>query len=175
LGVEPLLVMAGAGPYRMKDATLMQAIVSVDAGAIDDRDNYIAALLGASYTDKNPSLTIGVGQSLLSNAFMDSNDLETNVFQWFADNLTQAEMNSKLANYEPSEIESLWNSTLVTFFRDAIANNVTNPCDESYSGYEVGVNDEFCAALAQNDLIEVLENVQYPVELCHSVDDEVVS
>jgi len=175
LGVEPLLVMAGAGPYRMKDATLMQAIVSVDAGATDDSDNYIAALLGASYTDKNPSLAIGVGQSLLSNAFMDPNDLDNNVFQWFADNLNQTEVNSKLANYEPSQIDYLWNITLVTFLRDAIANNVTNPCDESYSRYEVGVNDEFCAALAQNDLIEVLENVQYPVQLCHSADDELVS
>ena len=51
---------------------------------------------------------------------------------------------------------------------------MTNPCSPLYSGYKVGINDKLCQALNENDLIETIHSVEYPVESCFSRDDELV-
>jgi hypothetical protein len=63
-----------------------------------------------------------------------------------------------------------YNSTFVSFARSAIAADNVDPCsNENLEGLEF-----LCQALQENDLIATLNNVTYPVDVCHSPDDELV-
>ena len=159
----------------MGDATIMKAIANSDADTLSADYRYIGALLGASYSSSNPSLDIDAGQGLLNSSFMNLDDPDKNVLEWLADPETTASMiNEKLADYG-NTIDGIWNENLVELFRNAVSDGIDDLCEKTNPDYKIGENDKFCAALAQNELIEVLESVSYPVELCHSADDELVT
>jgi hypothetical protein len=175
IAVQPLRVMAGAGPYRMKDGTnIKNGVAGNDAAAIDDKLAYILALLGAAYSVANPNSMIRdtlKGQSLLNSAFMDPNNIPINVINWLAETtMDRFEMSTRLTSkFGDDLVDDIWSPLLVKIIRDSNAANV-NFCYEE--NIQTGVSDHFCTVLAQNDLIETLETADYPIEICHSVDDE---
>ena len=61
-------------------------------------------------------------------------------------------------------IDELWNPVVNSFLQDAIDKNKSNPYSVSNSKYEVGVIDKLCEAVLDNDLMEILHNVNYPVK-----------
>ena len=170
IGVKPLRVLAGAAPFRMKDGTNLKATVkSADSLTSNLAFSYITVLLGASYSPANPNPKVSdtlEGQSLLSSERMDIVDQTTNVISWLAENdIDRNEVNVRLGlnNYT---IDDVWDADLLNITRNAITDGNENICD--------GVSNKLCAVMAQNDLIETLENAEYPIDLCHSKVDELV-
>ena len=50
------------------------------------------------------------------------------------------------------------------------SNNNKDPCSEADSSFE-----SICRALGENDLMATIENANFPIRLCHSMDDELIS
>lgn len=179
LGVEPVHTFASAGPYRMGTATLLQTIISVDAGVNLERFAWVAVLLGAAYSSTNPNAAnFGQEQDLLNDEHRDLalSWLNNPDFDEYDINVAiiahHEQINGVDAEYK---IETLWNRRLVNFLRDSIDAGVDDPCNPDYEGHIIGENDKFCEVLKQNDLIDVLENSNYEIELCHSQEDTLVT
>lgn len=180
LDVEPVSTFAIAGPYRMGTATLFNTIVSAEDDGTDFEDfMYVSILLGEVYSSTNPNAAnYGQEQDLL-------NDERRDLFVSWLNNpdYSKTDINEKMIALSQEtngvdstfKIEDVWNPKIVNFLRDAIAAEVKDPCDPNYEGYIVGENDKFCEVLKQNDLIEILENANYNIELCHSPGDVFVT
>ncbi len=123
----------------------------------------------------NPSVAnFGLGQDLLA----DEN--KEQILEWLADpsygsvELTEA-LFSLVPEGEELAVEMVWNSDIVDFLRTADEVGETNPCNPSYKGYKIGKVDKICEILIQNDLTDVLERATYPVLLCQSKQDKLVT
>ena len=174
LGVVPVNTFASAGPYRLGSAAILKTIINPVAGGDVETYGYIGILLGEVYSSTNPNAAnFGQGQDLLND---ENREL---ALSWLNDpDLSKLEMNAKLIDFDADDeyrIENLWNLKIVQFLRDAVEAGVEDPCDPDYEGYVVGENDKFCEALKQNDLIDVLENANYNIELCYSDEDTVAT
>jgi len=174
LGVVPVNTFASAGPYRLGSAAILKTIINPVAGGDVETYGYIGILLGEVYSSTNPNAAnFGQGQDLLHD---ENREL---ALSWLNDpDLSKLEMNAKLIDFDADDeyrIENLWNLKIVQFLRDAVEAGVEDPCDPDYEGYVVGENDKFCEALKQNDLIDVLENANYNIELCYSDEDTVAT
>jgi hypothetical protein len=183
LNVDIVQVRAGAGAFDLVK-TISTLMTNVRLGSNLDGYLYMGPLLGHSFSSTNPDVAnYNAGQDLLSTKYTDPLNPDINLVEW----LEEEGMNGYIYNQRFIELtasvnltsnamfDEIINSTIVSFFTDALANNVTDPCSESYSEYEVGITDKICQALLDNSLIDDLYNVQYPVQVCHSVDDELVT
>mmetsp|Transcript_16664 Transcript_16664/g.24947 ORF Transcript_16664/g.24947 Transcript_16664/m.24947 type:complete len:238 (-) Transcript_16664:500-1213(-) len=153
IGVKPLRVLAGAGPFRMKDGIHLKATVK-------SADSLTSNL--ASYSPANPNHKVSDalgGQSLLSSERMDTADQTTHVISWLAENnIDRNEVNVRLG-LNNFTIDDVWDADLIKITRNAITDGNENICD--------GVSNKLCAVMAENDLIETLENAEYLIDLCH--------
>jgi hypothetical protein len=137
----------------------------------------IAILLGAAFSSTNPSVAnYQTGRNFLKDEYLFTLD-------WLYErDITSYDIASRLAMILLTKdilgskfVAEISNPDLISFLEGAIQAGVDDPCTASYSDYKVGVNDKFCEAFAQNDLIDVLHNVKYPVQVCHSYKDELVA
>jgi len=183
LGVTPIAVRSGGAPFAMGTATLMKVIANLDADLLPQEFYYIGVLLGSAYSSTNEyAANYGQGQDLLEARYMDPTDTELYVTGWLEEpTIDKTVVTSRLLELlvdspeGTSASQILWNQTYVNFLRDAVQNNITDLCSLSSPLYEVGVNDKFCDALLQNDLIDVLLQADYPIDICHSVNDYLVT
>jgi len=143
IGVKLLRVLAGAGPFRMKDGTNLKATVkSADSLTSNLAFSYISVLLGASYSPANPnhkgSDALG-SQSLLSSERMDTADQTTHVISWLAENdIDRNEVNVRLG-LNNFTIDDVWDADLIKITRNAITDGNEDICD--------GVSNKLCAVM----------------------------
>ena len=170
-------VMVGGTPFRLLSA-MMKAIKMTDLGI--SAYFRVGLLFGISYSSTYPAIAnYETGQDLLDTKYTNASNPELDFIHWvFNLGLSPYEIDRRLrsiaATVEGTLMEEIWNTEFENFLQDALANNETNPCTPSFSGYKVGVNDKLCQAIHENDLFETLHYVKYPVESCFSRDDELV-
>jgi hypothetical protein len=170
-------VRAGGAPLN-PEITFMEMIKKFQRGDDLSRYWYIAVIIGNTYSSKSLSVAqynTG-GQNILKDEYLYTRD-------WLDESgITHLEINDRISNLLTRKgldgkdlLTELWNPKFMSFMEGAIDAGVDNPCNPSYSGYKVGENDKYCDMMIQSGLIDVLQNVKYPVDLCHSRDDELVS
>mmetsp|Transcript_24965 Transcript_24965/g.58933 ORF Transcript_24965/g.58933 Transcript_24965/m.58933 type:complete len:705 (+) Transcript_24965:49-2163(+) len=166
IAVQPVMVMAGGGPYGTKDSLLFDALGGTAFENVLNRG--YGLLLGASYSSTHPGLeNFNQSQDMLTDDFRDQG------IAWLAErNITKQIVDDRMENLS---IDDVFNAKLLSFIRGAIEEGNRDYCQPIYSGYEVGVNDKICESLIQNDLTDTLLKVDYPVVFCHGLNDEVVS
>ncbi len=141
----------------------------------------LTILFAASYSSTNPDVpNYSVGQDLLSVKYgTNAPDPNNNMVQWLKE-LPLTEVTQRIMAIESSLNEGktindeIMSESFLTFFQGAIDDGETNPCSPTYSGYQVGVVDKMCEAMLQNSLTETLNEVKYPVALCHGQSDELL-
>lgn len=165
MGVDIIKVEAGAGPYKIASATMLSVVERSDNGTFPSNVRHYFALVGAAYSSTYPELAnFEVGQDTLAP------ESREEIVGLVTNSSTAEEIQAAIPIDDPLSVMS---PDMVSFVREAIANDYASPC----SGDKVveGFNDLLCDALNDNDLTELLETTEYPVRLCHSPDDEIVS
>ena len=165
MGVDIISVQSGGSPFRIGSEAILRIIEDIDAGVFPARRNYILALIGAAFSSTYDGLAnYQQGQDMLA--------LEKR--QTFVDLITagasEDDINAQIPTDDPL---SMIDPVALTFARTAIAANNFDPCAGDNLA-AAGV-DRLCQALQDNDLIALLATAEYPVDVCHSPDDEVVA
>eukprot|EP00550_Attheya_septentrionalis_P000652 CAMPEP_0198285442 /NCGR_PEP_ID=MMETSP1449-20131203/4719_1 /TAXON_ID=420275 /ORGANISM="Attheya septentrionalis, Strain CCMP2084" /LENGTH=643 /DNA_ID=CAMNT_0043982849 /DNA_START=263 /DNA_END=2194 /DNA_ORIENTATION=+ len=185
LGVKVLSTQAGAIPARLGSSMIPKLIQSLDEDRFPKERNYLLALLGAAY-----SSTQDQDQNLLSSRLQvrssymalvetsdgasinDSIDKIIHSLHIIDDTTIMGET-IKSAPTRESPLE-IWDERFVLAMRNGIETDNFDPC-HTPSNLATFDFERLCATLDENDLTaDLLEGVQYPVRICHSVDDEVV-
>jgi hypothetical protein len=166
MGVDIIGVQSGGGPFRIGSQAILRIVQAVDAGTLPARYNFILALLGAAYSSTYEGLAnYQQGQDMLAP--------ETR--QKFVDLVTAStpedDINAQIPTDDPL---SLFDPALISFVRTGIAANNFDVCAAGDNLEAAGVG-LLCQALEDNDLIALLASVEYPVDVCHSPDDELVA
>ena len=166
MGVEIIKVEAGAGPYRMGSAALLEGQKRNDVGLFPLEVRQYFALVGAAYSSTFPELAnFEEGQDMLAS------DVRQTIVDLVTNSSSADDIRAVIPTDDPS---SVFNAQFVTFTRNALQDGDPDPCNNAERVVE-GVNDKICEALQDNDLTEILETTPYPVRLCHSPNDTVVS
>ena len=182
LNIDIVQVRTGAVPFLLSE-NLMAQLVNFPSGALDQHINTLA-LMGSSYSSTNRNLAnYDMGQNLLSSQFTNASNPELNVIDWInGENILGEIINERLVDIASSQdidegdiLSKLWDATFVSFLQQAFEDGVEEPCSPSYSGYQVGVHDKLCEALVDNSLMDLIMNVKYPVHICHSQNDELMT
>ena len=177
LGIKILKVMVGGTPFRLVSA-MMKGVNMADLGI----SGYfsVGALLGVSYSSTYPDLAnYNTGQDLLDPKYMNKSNPELNFEEWFLeDRITDKKIRNRLkdmgANVNGSLMAEIWNTDFTHFLQEALEANVTDPCSPLYSEYKVGVNDQLCKAIHDNDIRDIAHNADYPIVTCYSPTDELI-
>ena len=166
MGVDILKVEAGAGPYRMGSAALLEGQRLVNEGVFPLEVREYFALVGAAYSSTYPELAnFEEGQDMLASDARDA------IVELITNSASKAEVQALIPTDDPT---SVFSPQLVAFSQNALVDGDSDPCNNADRVIQ-GVNDKICEALQDNDLTELLETTPYPVRLCHSPDDDVVS
>mmetsp|Transcript_14431 Transcript_14431/g.42285 ORF Transcript_14431/g.42285 Transcript_14431/m.42285 type:complete len:174 (-) Transcript_14431:474-995(-) len=105
------------------------------------------------------------GQNLITD------EHRSEVVKWVQEGLPYRQINALIPDDNPL---SLANQGFADFIRMSLAANNPTPC-VGYNASFVGVIDKICDALIENDMTNHLEKeARYPINLCHSVEDDKV-
>lgn len=188
--IQPLRVSAGGGPYRWSTEQFYRIFENgpeseTEFLVTNTGREFYTLLLGGSYSSTNTGLA-NYNNDQGNNNNNNNQDLFTPEFRTLGlslindTSLTQSEVNQQLVEVligngsTTKRLDGIWNANILTLFRTAAQNGVRDFCNPDYVGNIVGKTDKFCEALKENDLIETIMNVQYPIEFCHSTNDEVI-
>jgi hypothetical protein len=181
LNIDIINVRAGGVPTSL-EVTIVDLIRSK---ALDNIDYQVALIsIGAALSPSNPNVpNYNQGQNFLKDKYNDPSNPELYLIGWLQeDDATREIISARVIETLASLgltlediLTEFLNPVILSFLQGAADDGVDNPCSASYSGYEVGVNDLFCEALIQQDLTDVLYNVNYPVSICHSSQDDLIS
>ena len=165
MGVDIIGVKSGGGPFRIGSEAILRIIEAIDAGVFPSRRNFILPLIAAAFSSTYEGL---------ANFQQDQDMLALETRQLFVDLITASasadDINAQISTDDPL---SLINPVALAFARTAIAANNFDPC--AGDNLAAAGMDRLCQALQDNDLIALLATVEYPVDVCHSPDDEVVA
>jgi hypothetical protein len=165
MGVDIIGVKSGGAPFRVGSEVILRIMKDIDDGVFPARRLYILPLIAAAYSSTYEDVdNYQQGQDLLAP--------ETR--QKFVDLITagtlEADINAQIPTDDPL---SLMDPDMISFARTAIADNNFDPCaGDNLAAVNM---DRACQALQDNDLIALLATVEYPVDVCHSPDDELVA
>jgi len=181
--VEIVRIRSGA-PTLSLEKSIMSSTSLFKDGLLKDY-YYTALLFAAAYSSTNTNLAnYGAGQDIVNTKYTNITDPVLNILSWLEESdITANLVNERMLNLASDEgindndiiSEIIFDPEIVSFMDDAYNDGVSNPCSPSYSGYQVGINDLICEALVDNSLTDVLYSAQYPVQICHSVEDELVT
>eukprot|EP00581_Thalassiosira_minuscula_P004944 CAMPEP_0183743126 /NCGR_PEP_ID=MMETSP0737-20130205/65056_1 /TAXON_ID=385413 /ORGANISM="Thalassiosira miniscula, Strain CCMP1093" /LENGTH=1012 /DNA_ID=CAMNT_0025978733 /DNA_START=189 /DNA_END=3226 /DNA_ORIENTATION=- len=163
----------GGAPIHLSGVQMTKAAVAMNKGTFK-MPQYFARLSNA-YSSTNIDLVntnlqnATSNQNLTSYEYLDPNDPTKNVWEWAKMGLTYEQM----VPYLPMPFTDMFNQNLLALILRAYEAGNYDPCNSEFkSEYDV---DNLCEALLDNDLKNVLENeIDYPVTICHSPDDEVI-
>lgn len=181
-GFIPVQVLAGGAPLKSRTWTLLGFIR--DKLKFGPFDGLNMALVGLAVSNTRPGASnFGTpSQSFLipEKVFDDGNGL----LDLFQDrNAPSSQLNSTVyldyvaATYPgllAAEKLGYINPTLVTFIEEALENEDHDPCRNVPDLATKGL-DLICDALDASDLTNVMDNANYPVTLCHSTGDTLVT
>ncbi|OEU11377.1 hypothetical protein FRACYDRAFT_245817 [Fragilariopsis cylindrus CCMP1102] len=175
LGIKPLRVLAGGGPYKLSTEQFYQIFLGDDESTFINENKgreFFPLLLGAAYSSTNTELAnFNTDQDLLVSSF------RSDALEWLSDTeKTEKQTNEFILKKldDGDGFSNIWNDDILTLFRKAAAEKEKDFCNPNYKFNIDGKTDKFCEAIKQNDLLETILNVDYPIEFCHSINDEIV-
>jgi hypothetical protein len=174
-GITPVKVLAGSAPLKLRSWTPMGFIRSLVDGNSGPFDALNVALVTLSYSNTRPGAP-NSGQSFLKPERVDKllamyQDLDApsasfDPAGWFSYAGT---------NYPENFVDSFILSDNVTaFYLDALAKNDTDPCLNNPNLESLGM-EKICETLDENDLTNVVLEADYPIDLCHSKTDFLIT
>ena len=177
--ITPIKVFAAAPPFKLRSATVLKFMRELDENLAHRTFAlaFSAAHVTMAYSKTRPGLA-----NFLEGASTLKEERAQSFVEMFSDPMAPASIlfldeyvGYILANY-PTNLGDLatLNPAVVAFYQDAIAKNDPDPCINNSDLESFGMV-EFCDALNDNDLTEVLETIDYPIETCISNQDEVVA
>ena len=177
-GITPVKVLAGSAPLKLRSWTPMGFIRSLlvdgNSGPFDALN---VALVTVSYSNTRPGApNYNSGQSFLKPERVDKllamfQDLDApsaslDPAGWFSYVGT---------NYPENFVDSFFfPDNFTAFYLDALAKNDTDPCLNNPNLESLGM-DKICETLDENDLTNVVLEADYPIDLCHSKTDFLIT
>jgi hypothetical protein len=114
------------------------------------------------------------GQNLVSSTYSNATDPERDLLFWFGAGPDEDPVNTFwFFQLVPSDPTTIINPDVRSLFEKARAQGIEDPCVD----LATNTNDMLCAALQHNSLLGQggLEDISFPVQLCHSPDDDGVT
>ena len=165
MGVTVIAVFSGGAPYQMGSQALLRIVQGIDEGTFPSNRRELLALLGSAYSSTYPDLAnYQQGQDLLSDLAL------TSLIESLQNGDSEDTIRMAISETDPL---SIYNADFVSFARRAINEQNFDPCSSDTLDAEP-VNF-LCEALKDNDLTEILMNAIYPITICHSPADELIS
>ena len=146
--VRPMLILCFSDEYD-------QNILNPFLGLIN-------AYCSVTYSSTNPDLAnTNVGQDALLKEWMNPNNFSMYAKGWISSDLSSEEA---LAYLPLPDYLQIMNPNVTSLLRNAIAMNVSDPCEIAV----MGQTDKLCEAVMMNDLQDEIASPSFPVTLCHS-------
>ena len=175
-GIKPVKVLASAAPIKTRSWVPMGYLRSVNLNKTELEDALNVGLVTTAFSSTRPGVpNYNTGQSVLKPERIDS------LLAMYTD------LNAPSATFDPAayamyiqtkypeNLDGLFLSDNVTaFYFDALAKNDTDPCLNHPNLESVGM-DKNCEALDVNDLTKVILEADYPIDLCHSNSDVLIT
>ena len=144
----------------------------------DDMDNAIFQIMVpfvafAASIETPGYANTGSGQTLLSDVWINVNDIDSNAISWFANPnpLTESELFGPPPKGPVLAYEIL-NEDLVQLLIDGISNDVASPCSSATVSAEI---DKLCEFLIQANVISTLASTNVATSVCYSPEDTVIA
>ena len=165
MGHTIIQVRAGGAPLRLSTEQLKFLVSQVMQDTFDPRRRYYVAMLAAAYS----TTTTDVPNYNSSQDLVSAVQRETILQAIRRDGNDRQGINSAIPIGNPLGI---LDAEIIATFQRAIEAGELNPCVTSVVE---GETDLLCGALQSQDLIDVVRQSPYPVVLCHSPEDTLVS
>ena len=163
-GKTILKVQAGGGPFRLSSVQISFLLRQINDGTFILARRYYVALLASAYSNTTTDvLNFGQEQNMLNSTVRDE------ILDVVHSPVGQLGINALISESNPL---SIINGTFVGDLTGAIRRGEAEPCVTSAVE---GETDKICKALQDNDVVDILEATPYPVSICHSRDDTLVS
>jgi hypothetical protein len=133
----------------------------------------ILPLIGFVFSSENPGLAnSGTDQLALASEWRVTGDFDRDIISWFESPglLTDEEIASRMLSID---VPSIFNADYLDLVRQARAANVSFACRSDF--VLEGVTDKLCEAVNSVSLLDVVANMDIPLQLCYSEDDTVIS
>uniref|UniRef100_A0A7S3LA13 Uncharacterized protein n=1 Tax=Amphora coffeiformis TaxID=265554 RepID=A0A7S3LA13_9STRA len=165
MGATIIQVRAGGAPLRLSTEQLKFLVLQVMEDTFDPRRRYYLAMLAAAYS----TTTTDVRNYNASQDLVSATQRENILQAIRQDGNDRQGINSVIPINDPL---SILDSHIITTFQRAIEAGEQDPCITSVVK---GETDLLCEALKAQDLLDVVRQTPYPVVLCHSREDTLVS
>lgn len=158
-------VRAGGAPLKLSTEQLKFLVGQVMDGTFDERRRYYIAMLAAAFsTTTTDVVNFDTSQDLLA-----ASQRDTILRVLTEDDKDQSDVNEVIP---PDDPLSILDANIMTTFQEALLAGEVDPCNTSVVE---GETDLLCAALRDQDLFDLVLQVPYPLVLCHSPEDTLVT
>jgi len=172
MGYDIIRVNSGGAPYWVSSGTFVDIVQFVNEGVFPTSVRYYLAYLGFSFSSSRTDMpNFDAGQDLLTA------DAKQKMLDYLASDRIPGieEEGIAFANeflVPEDDMLSIYNPDFIAFIQEALMNGENDPCKNQPIE---GNNDLLCKAMQDQDIHNVLLNVTFPVVVCHSQDEEIVS
>ena len=176
-GIKPVKVLASAAPIKTRSWLTMGYLRELKNNNTTLRDAFNVGLVSIAFSSTIPGVpNYKTGQSLLKPEKVDS------LLAMYTDLKAPSAILNNGKDYReyiirtyPDNLDGLYLSDIVTdFYLDALERNDTDPCLNHPNLQSIGM-DKNCEALDVNDLTRIVLDADYPIDLCHSKSDVLVT
>jgi hypothetical protein len=110
------------------------------------------------------------GQNLVSATYSNETDPTRDLLFWFGAGPENPLSTFWLFQLVPSDPTTVLNPEIRALFEIARAQDIKDPCVD----FATNTTDKLCAALKHNSLLGIggLEDISFPVQFCHSIEDD---
>jgi WD40 repeat protein len=151
---------------------------SFDTGLITmETDNaifyYVLPFIGVTYSSEIPGLAnTGTEQLALAPEWRNASDFDRNIIAWTESPglLTRQEIGARMLSVF---VPDIFNADYLDLVRQARAANVSFACNSEF--VVENVTDKLCETINSLSLLDVVADLDIPLQFCYSADDTVVS
>jgi hypothetical protein len=172
LGVEIVQAFIQAGPFDLEGLSAFTYVQQTLGLVLDDLAAVLNTALAVSYS--NPDATYlpnaGTGQYYISDEWRNISDIRRNIPEWwFGDELGVGDV---IGFLDPPEVRLSIPSPAMAEINVESITEGGRPCDEDFITEDV---EFLCQALRENaDVYPLIFQTTFPIQTCHSPNDEVV-
>ncbi|CAB9516164.1 expressed unknown protein [Seminavis robusta] len=167
LGGTIISLHAGGGPYQVSTFTMLDSTQKLLNGQIDLA--FFFVLLGSGLS----STVTSVANYQQGQDFLTSHYRESLIHAVQTTRINRQPILDQIPQHDPT---APFNPHMIALYEEALAMGNADPCNNATSGnVVVNETDKICQALQDLDLLPVLTSANYPIYLCHSRDDQLVT
>lgn len=171
MGFDIIRVDAGGAPFWVSSGTFVDIVHFVNNQTFPPSVRFYLQYLGFGFSSSRDDMpNFEQGQDMLSS------EARQNMIDFLESGVSpldeQAGIDAANSLVPEEDMLSIYNPEFIEFIQTAIQENDLDPCTNRPTA---GTNDLLCQALQAQDIHVVLQNAAYPVLVCFSPDDEIVS